>query len=86
MKSILEYLNTYFKDLAEIKEMKEEIDSEIISESFQCSILREINSYLEKKRKEDEEKAKTEKAKTVKEQKMEKNKKNTTTKRVRGAK
>ena len=61
MKSILEYLNTYFKDLAEIKEMKEEIDLEIISESFQCSILREINSYLEKKRKEDEEKAKTEK-------------------------
>ena len=61
MKSILEYLNEYFKYLNEFEEIKNEVDSEMISEAFQSSILREINSYLEKNRKEDEEKAKTEK-------------------------
>ena len=61
MKSILEYLNEYFKYLNEFEEIRNEIDSEIISESFQSSILREINSYLEKKRKEDLELAKEDK-------------------------
>lgn len=56
MKSILEYTNNYFKKINEITELKEEIDFEIISESFKCSILKEISSYLSNLRKEDEEK------------------------------
>ena len=63
------------------------IDQKTAMEAVENEAKEEEKKKKEKEQKQKEkEKAKAEKAKTVKEQKMEKNKKNTTTKRVRGAK